>query len=378
MLYLFWFTLALALSAILTPLVRCLAIKWSILDIPTTSPRKIHNVPKPLLGGIAVFGAFLITITAYVIAGKPDFQIAPVKFFLGIILSGTILMIGGFLDDKYNLPPKFSWLSPAAASLVIVLSGIGVGIKFISNPFGNPINIDYNLVFGSWFLNLPALLVWLWLMGMIYTTKFLDGLDGLTSGVALIGGLTLFALSLNEKVNQPITASIAIIFAGSFLGFLLYNFHPASIFLGESGSTFAGLGLGVLAVILGAKITTTFLVMGIPILDVAWVIVRRVFYRSSPFRGDRRHLHYRLLDIGLSHKQAVLTLYAISAVFGFTAVFLQSLGKLIALIVLFCVMVFLAIATVMIYKRQHPHVPDLFDYGTRAKLTKNSNSDKLY
>ena len=218
--------------------------------------------------------------------------------------------------------------------------------------------------------------MWLWMMGMIYTTKFLDGLDGLTSGIAVIGGLTMFALSLTEKVNQPITAGLAVIFAGAFLGFLIYNFYPASIFLGESGSTLAGFGLGILAIILGAKIATALLVMGIPILDVAWVIVRRVFYRSSPFVGDRKHLHYRLLDIGLTHRKAVLALYAISALFGFTAVFLQSLGKLIALVILLLLMVGIAIAIVIVYKRQHPHIPDLFDTaeGSKSKvdqITKN-------
>lgn len=359
--YLLWFLLALVLSVILTPLIKRLAFKFRVLDLPASSPRKIHSTPTPLLGGLAVLLAFLITLIAYIFIGKPDFDIVPLKFFGAIIAGGVILMIGGFLDDKFNLPPKISWLFPALACLIIILSGIGVGIKFISNPFGSPINIDYSLDLGLWILDLPALLVWGWLMGMIYTTKFLDGLDGLTSGIALVGGLTLFALSLNEKVSQPITASIAIIFAGALLGFLFYNFHPASIFLGEGGSTFAGFMLGVLAIILGAKIATALLVMGIPILDVAWVIVRRIFYRNSPFLGDRRHLHYRLLDIGFSQKQAVLTLYGISAIFGFTAVFLQSLGKLIALVLLFCVMIFLAIATVVVYKRQHPHLKDLFD-----------------
>jgi UDP-GlcNAc:undecaprenyl-phosphate GlcNAc-1-phosphate transferase len=207
--------------------------------------------------------------------------------------------------------------------------------------------------------------MWLWMMGMIFTTKFLDGLDGLCAGISLIGGLTLFTLSLLPKVNQPMTAILAIIFVGSLLGFLFYGFYPASIFLGESGSTFCGFILGVLAIILGGKIATALLVMGIPILDVAWAIVRRLWYKQSPFKADKSHLHHRLLDIGLSQKQTVLLLYGISAIFGFTAVFLQSFGKLIALIILFCVMLALAISVVIIYKRKHPHIPDLFDYAEK-------------
>ena len=167
------------------------------------------------------------------------------------------------------------------------------------------------------------------------------------------------------------TKSLAIIFAGTCLGYLLYAFHPAKIFLGESGSTFLGFALGVFSVILGAKIATALLVMGIPILDVAWVIVRRLWYKHSPFSGDRQHLHFKLLDIGLSQKQAVLVLYGISAIFGGVAVFFQSLGKLIGLVILLCVMFFLAISTVIIYKRKHPHIPDLFDYAENKGIDEN-------
>jgi UDP-GlcNAc:undecaprenyl-phosphate GlcNAc-1-phosphate transferase len=271
------------------------------------------------------------------------------------------LIIGGFFDDKYNLPPKILWLFPGIASLVIVWSGIGVGITQISNPFGSPININFDFSLFAFRFSLSAFLVWLWMMGMIFTTKFLDGLDGLCGGISVIGGLALFALSLMPRLNQPITATIAIIFVGTVLGFLIYNFFPAKIFLGESGSTFLGFMLGVLSIILGGKIATALLVMGIPILDVAWAIIRRIWYGQSPFRGDKSHLHHRLLDIGFSQKQTVLTLCFISAVFGFVAVFLQSFGKLIALAILFCVMLTLAISAVMLYKKKHPHIPDLFE-----------------
>lgn len=359
--YVLFFLLSLFLSVLFTPWIKRLATNCGIIDYPGAAPRKTHPNPTPLLGGAAVFLAFAVSLGAYLLTGRADFNVIPLKFFMAAAGGGAILVMGGILDDKYNLPPKITWLFPAAASLIVVMAGIGVGIKHLSNPFGPPLFIGHNLSLFHFQFSLSALLVWGWLMGMIYTTKFLDGLDGLTSGIGCIGAFTMFAASLTEKVNQPMTASLAIMLAGTLLGFLFYNFNPAQIFLGEGGSTFIGFTLGVLAVILGAKIATALLVMGIPILDVAWVIIRRLFYHSSPFSGDRRHLHYRLLDIGFSQKQAVLTLYAISAFFGFTAVFLQSLGKLIALVLLFCVMIFLALATVMVYKRQHPHIPDLFD-----------------
>ena len=371
--YFYFFLLALILSLSLMPAVKWLAGRWGILDIPDNS-RKLHQKPTPLLGGLAIYISFLITLLIYLQFGQPNFIIVPVRFFAGIILGGLVLIIGGILDDKFVLPPKLLWLFPAVASLIIVWSGIGVGITELSNPFGSPIFIGYHFSLLTTHYSLPTFLVWLWLMGMIFTTKLLDGLDGLCGGVALIGGLTMFALSLGAKINQPVTASLAIIFAGSILGFLVYGFNPASIFLGESGSTFLGFILGVLSIILGAKIATALLVMGIPILDVAWVIILRIYYHRSPFSGDRRHLHFRLLDIGLTERQAVLVLYAISAIFGVIALFLQSRGKLIALLVLFVLMIIIALTTVVLYKRKHPHIPDLFDYG---QLTENQKAGKI-
>lgn len=360
MIYSLFFAFTFVLSLALSPLAKRLALKFKILDVPR-SERKIHKQPMPLLGGAAVYLSFLLGLAFYMAYGHPDYSIVPQKFFIAIALGGLILIAGGFFDDKFILPPKILWLFPATASAIVVWSGIGVGITQLSNPFGSPVKIDYHFTFFAFRFALPALLVWLWMMGMIFTTKLLDGLDGLCSGIAMIGGLTLFALSVAPHINQPITASLAIIFAGSLCGYLIYAFHPASIFLGEGGSTFLGFMLGVLSIILGGKIATALLVMGIPILDVAWAIIRRVWYGRSPFLGDRKHLHFRLLDIGLSHRQAVLVLWAISATFGFTAVFLQSKGKLIALAILFALMLVMAIGAVVIYKKQHPHIPDLFD-----------------
>ncbi len=367
--YLLYFVSTFCFSLFFTFLAKQISLRLKVFDLP--GKRKIHTSPTLLLGGLGVFFSFSLGILIYLIYSKPDLTIIPLKFFIAILLGGSVLMLGGFLDDKYNLPPKVLWLFPALASLIAVAAGIGSGITQISNPLGAPIPLGFKLSiinYPPWLalgeigqLSISSLFVWLWLMGMIFTTKFLDGLDGLCSGIALIGGLTMFALSLLPHINQPITASIAIIFSGSVLGFLFFNYHPASIFLGESGSTFLGFMLGILSVILGGKIATALLVMGIPILDVAWAITRRLWYGRSPFAADRLHLHHRLLDIGLSQRQTVGVLWALSAFFGFTAVFLQTLGKLIALIILLCVMVFLAISAVIVYKRQHPHIPDLFD-----------------
>lgn len=349
MIYLYYFALAVILSGLLTPLIKRLAISAGALDIPRP-PRNLHALPTPKLGGLVIFLTVVIASALYATSGHLNFAVLPAKFLWAILAAGGVLMIGGYLDDKFDLPPKIAWLFPAIASVIIPLAGIGVGIKFLSNPFGDPISLA-GMVFG---LPLSGIFIWVWLMGMMFTTKFLDGLDGLVAGIGLIGGLTLFALSLTETVAQPMTAMLAIILAGSLLGFLFYNSYPAKIFLGDGGSLFVGFLLGVLSIILGAKIATAFLVMGVPILDVAWVIVKRLVTGKSPFRGDRLHLHFRLLDLGFNQKQTALILYAISAVFGFTAVFLQSFGKLIALIVLFVVMMALISTVYYLYRFKQP------------------------
>lgn len=334
-----------------TPWVRAFASKHGFLDTPRP-PRNLHQYPVAKLGGLAIYVTVALSIAILWLAGGIDFLIVPQKFVVAILLGGAILSVGGMIDDKYDLPAKYLWIIPVIVSLIVVFSGIGVGIKFLSNPFGDPISLDF-LVLG---IPVSGIFIFLWMLGMMFTTKFLDGLDGLVAGIGLIAGLTLFALSLTEHVNQPITALMAIILCGSLLGYLFYAFNPASIFLGEGGSLLIGFFLGVLSVILGAKIATALLVMGIPILDVAWVIVQRLWYRKSPFIGDRLHLHFKLLDLGFSQRQTAFILYGISAVFGFTAVFLQSQGKLVALIILFALMAGLILGVIFAYRRRQRNI----------------------
>lgn len=345
--YLLFFILAAALSVAVTPAVRKFAERYGFMDQPRP-PRNLHSYPVAKLGGVALFISIVISIAVFWVSGGINFDIVPEKFILAIIGGALILVAGGLIDDKYDLPAKYLWIAPVLAALAVVLAGIGVGITFISNPFGDPINLGFPI------LGVPAsgIFIFLWMLGMMFTTKFLDGLDGLVAGIGLIAGLTLFALSLTENVNQPITATLAIILVGALAGYLIYAFYPAKIFFGEGGSLLVGFMLGVLSVILGGKIATALLVMGIPILDVAWVIAQRIWSGRSPFIGDRLHLHFKLLDLGFTQKQTALILYAISAVFGFTAVFLQSMGKLVALMILFGLMAVLILGVIYAYRRK--------------------------
>jgi len=220
---------------------------------------------------------------------------------------------------------------------VFVTHGLQTGqqVKITEGPFGGVIG---------------TILAFIWLLTMIYTTKLLDGLDGLASGITMIASVLIFIVSLFWDVAFSGTSVLALIVAGATLGFLIFNWHPAKIFLGEGGSVFCGYILGVLAIISGSKIATALLIMGIPILDVVWVVVRRLFFGSGIARGDRKHLHFRLLEIGLTHSQAVIFLYIITTAFGLASLFLASSGKVIALVVLALFMIILVSCLFMIYQ----------------------------
>ena len=346
MIYYFAVLAGITFSLIFTPLVRQLALRHQIVDLPGI--RKIHLKPVPLLGGVAIFiSFFLSTIIFWSFGYIQDSKINTWQI-LAILTAGFILMIGGILDDKFNLKPTRQIIWPILAIIIILLSG--VKIQFVTNPLGGV--LKFSSLMGT-------LLAAIWILGMIYTTKFLDGLDGLVAGITTIGAVIIFMVSLYWDVALSGTSILSLILAGSCLGFLVFNWHPAKIFLGEGGSVFCGFMLGVLAIISGSKIATALLIMGVPILDVIWVIIRRIWEGRSPAQADRKHLHFRLLDIGLNHRQSVFILYLITVAFGTTSLFLHSKGKIIALVILGIFMVSLITSLVIVYqyKLQHGQKP---------------------
>lgn len=274
------------------------------------------------------------------------------------MLGGAILAILGAIDDVRGLSAytRLAWQFIAA---VVVLCG-GIGIIAITNPLGGTFDLTWGRtaidVAGLHFHVTPIanLFSILWIVGMVNVVNFLDGLDGLASGVSAISALVIFGLAISPAVNQPLVALLAIILAGSALGFLPFNFYPAKIFMGDSGAYFLGLTLALLAIYSGGKLATIGLVLGFTIIDAIWAAVRRIHRRKSPFAADREHLHHLLIGAGLSQRRAVLSLYVLAAVFGATALFTHGITKLIALIILFAVVVVLIASLIRIGKLKSP------------------------
>ena len=206
-------------------------------------------------------------------------------------------------------------------------SSSGSSINFINNPLGGGV-LAFDGAFAAGF-------AMFWIVGMINSINWIDGLDGLSSGIAFIAAVTLGLISLTTQVGQPLIAVLCFALAGALLGFLRWNFHPATIFAGTSGVQFVGYTLAVLSVLGTAKVAVALLVLGVPIIDTFWIIVRRISERRSPFTPDRSHIHHRLLDLGLSHRQTVLVIYGICVALAILALVLTGATQLYAFLGVF-------------------------------------------
>ncbi len=331
-------------TLVLTPLIGALARKWGVVDHVKQRGRKVHRRTMPLMGGVAVLVSLLVVLT--IVLTRSDLLTSGevgVAHYVGLLIAATVLMIGGVLDDKFDLKPIYQVLFPVAAALIAI--GGGVGIEKLTNPFGGFVLFETmttdlfalgtHTVSFSW----PGdVVVFVWLIGMMFTTKLLDGLDGLATSIGSVGALMVLLLAGTTAFFQPDVVVLASIILGAFLGFLVWNTHPAQIFLGEGGALLVGFLLGAMAIISGGKIATLLLVMGVPILDVAWVMVRRVRSRKSLSKGDRLHLHHRLYDLGLNQRQVVAIYTLLALGFGLLTLILPSFAKLIALGLLALVM----------------------------------------
>lgn len=312
--------LAAGLSAILTRLLLGYA-KSKHLFMPSVRARDVHTQPTPRIGGIAVVGAFLLVVLGIWLVAPAVLNFTTDRFLgidknlFGVLLAIILLSVVNIADDYRSVPWQLRLVTEIIAAALIVL--FGVTLPWLTNPFGG------HILLGS----LAWLLAIIWLVGLSNVVNWLDGVDGLASGVSAIALAVLLILSHSSKVNQPASALLAVVALGAVLGFLPFNMVRAKVFLGDTGSVFLGFLIGVLSIISGGKIATAFLVLAIPFLDAVVVLWSRVVHRQSPFTADRRHLHHRLLAMGVKPWQIVTLYYVVTTLFGLIALNTQTLGK---------------------------------------------------
>jgi UDP-GlcNAc:undecaprenyl-phosphate GlcNAc-1-phosphate transferase len=296
--------------------------RFSFVALP--GGRRRHAGTKSRLGGVALYMAFVVTamLAQFLPVARQDPK--ELTRLVGLLLGSTFVFLVGIYDDRKELSPAPQITAQFIAALIAIQ--FLIFIEYVNNPFTNQQTASFPWLFVVAF-------TLFWLMGMMNTVNWLDGLDGLAAGVAAILSAVLAIHMYRE--GQHSVALLPLALLGATLGFLPYNFHPARVFMGSSGSFFLGFAVGALGIIAGAKVATVLLVMGIPILDVAWQIVSRLRSGRNPAIGDRGHLHFRLLDLGLSQRQIVLLYYLFCSFFGFLALVISSrLYKFLALLVL--------------------------------------------
>ncbi len=321
--FLLTFLIAFVLSLLLTPLARRLGLRLGVVDAP--GGRRRHTGVVSRLGGLPLFASFTVAVLASRVMGVASYDPQEPVRLAGLLIGGAFVFLYGLLDDRLDLKPGWQFAAQFAASLIAIASLIIV--ERFNDPFTNR-----QTVLAAWqYIPLTVF----WMMGMMNTVNWLDGLDGLAVGVAAIFGAILFLAMIRITPDQPQPQlSIALLpmaLLGAAIGFLPFNAHPASVFLG-SGSLFLGYVLGSLGIIGGAKVATVLLILAVPILDVAWLIVSRARRGRLPTQGGRDHLHFRLLDLGLSPRAIVGLYYAVCGTFGVLALVIE--GRLLKLMTL--------------------------------------------
>ncbi|MBE1554967.1 glycosyltransferase family 4 protein [Sporosarcina limicola] len=288
-------------SLIFTPLVIKLAFRIGAVDHPNY--RKVHATVMPRIGGLAIFGAFLV---GYFILRPED------EHAIGIFIGALIIIVTGFLDDMFDITAKAKLAGQLTAAILVVTWG-GLQIDFINLPLLGQFDFGY--------LSIPITIIWI--IGITNAINLIDGLDGLAAGVSTIALLSITVMAI--IMGNVFVAATAAILAASSLGFLFFNFHPAKIFMGDTGALFLGFMISVLA-LLGFKnvavvsLIIPIIMLGVPISDTFFAIVRRIRMKQPISAPDKSHLHHCLLRTGFSHRQTVLIIYGLAILFGVAAV----------------------------------------------------------
>lgn len=325
-------------SILLTPIVKKLAFKVGATDKP--NQRKVHQKIMPRLGGLAIYLSFIIGMLVL----RPESPYA-----LPILLGSIVIVITGILDDIYELSAKIKFIAQIAAAGIVVIWG-GIDVEFINLPFGGQIDFGY--------LSIPITM--LWIVGITNAINLIDGLDGLAAGVSSIALITISGMAI--IMGDAFVTTIASLVLASTLGFLIYNFHPAKIFMGDTGALFLGFMISVLS-LLGFKNVTVIsfivpvIILGVPISDTFFAIIRRIVNKKPLSAPDKSHLHHCLLRMGYTHRQTVLIIYSLAAVFGLAAIIFSQaklLGGFFLILVLLIVIELIAETIGLVGKNYKP------------------------
>lgn len=316
----FCFSLAFVISFAATPLVKALAYKIGAIDVPDGA-RRVHKTPIPRLGGLAIFYGFLVSVLFF---ADLDTQLR------GILIGALLIVAMGMVDDVKQLGAKIKLLVQLLAAGIVVLHG--VQITAISVP---DFIIEGGILPLGW-ASIPVTIIWI--VGVTNAVNLIDGLDGLAVGVSSIATFSLFFIAILS--GEPTVAIISAALAGGCMGFIPYNFNPAKIFMGDTGSTFLGFTLSVICIqglFKGYAIISfivPFLILGLPIFDTAFAILRRIKNKKPIMGADRGHLHHKLIDMGFSQKQTVAILYVIAMLLGLSAVLVIDQGAYTAFVLM--------------------------------------------
>ena len=337
------FVVAFAFSFASTPAVYNLAYKIGAIDVPKDG-RRMHKKPIPRLGGLAIIFGFTVSICCFAHFSRA---------LIATLCGAFIIAVMGVIDDCKNLNAKRKFIIQILAALVVIIGG-NIKITVLTNP--NIFSESPYIVLPAW---LSVITTVLWIVFITNAVNFIDGLDGLAAGVSAIMSVSLVFIAL--RIQEYSSAIIGLALMGACFGFLPFNFNPAKIFMGDTGSTFLGFILATLSIqgVFKSYAIITFavplLILGLPLFDALFAMIRRVLKGQSPMVADRGHLHHRLIDMGFSQKQTVFILYSISAVLGITAVVLAESGTLRALILIFCVLIFMLIESMTVKTMNEEH-----------------------
>ncbi|MGI5970711.1 MAG: glycosyltransferase family 4 protein [Oscillospiraceae bacterium] len=332
---------AAAVSFIATPVVRTFARKVGAIDVPKDE-RRMHKVPIPRLGGLAIFFGFLLSVLLFADINR---QIQ------GILLGSAVIVILGVFDDMRPLPAWFKFIIQICAALIAAY--YGVQIERLSNP--NIFSGQLSITLGSWGIPITVL----WIVAITNSVNLIDGLDGLAVGVSTICSLAMLVIAFMVSVSNVAIIMAAV--AGACIGFLPYNLNPARIFMGDTGATFLGFILATVSIVGLFKFYAVvsffvpFLILGLPIFDTSFAFIRRILHGQNPMHADRSHVHHKLIDLGLNQKQAVAILYVLTAILGLCAVLLASDSSIKVLLLIFAVLIVCVIGVAVIFKNGAHH-----------------------